>query len=167
MAEGCNVLVTEEHVGKLVELSKKPFSVSNREELLIGELTKIDRMGLFWTRNPEDFTRPLVFEYARLLVSEIPEKLKFRMTCWMCDTPIVHEHESVLQGPEFAHKKCVERYEETRKALKVMQGYLDGDQIEVSIKGLPGSGWVDCPRPCWDWSNFVFRIAGSDEKSED
>ena len=46
------------------------------------------------------------------------------------------------------------RCKETRRALLVMQAYLDGAEIEREAAGH----WLPCNEPCWDWNSHSYRI---------
>jgi len=57
-------------------------------------------------------------------------------------------------------EKGLQRYgvlmtkDETREAIKVMQAYVDGAEIEMKLS----SGWIQATTPFWDWSNTEWRI---------
>jgi hypothetical protein len=38
--------------------------------------------------------------------------------------------------------------QQTIEAIKVMQAFVDGKEIECSISGT----WIDQKNPCWDWA---------------
>lgn len=44
----------------------------------------------------------------------------------------------------------------TQEKIEVMQGYVDGKQIEYVYKGQ--SLWRDIEKPSWNWTMFDFRI---------
>jgi hypothetical protein len=45
--------------------------------------------------------------------------------------------------------------EETAEAIKVMQAYVDGADVEFTRNG---QGWDAAANPAWDWAEFNFRI---------
>jgi len=46
--------------------------------------------------------------------------------------------------------------EQTKEAIRVMQAYVDGKEIEsVSRMGIV---WMRAPEPCWDWLNCDYQI---------
>lgn len=47
--------------------------------------------------------------------------------------------------------------EQTIEAIKVMQAYVDGKEVEVQ-RLLAGSCWIPSGAPCWDWLNGNYRI---------
>ena len=47
--------------------------------------------------------------------------------------------------------------EETKEAIRVMQAYVDGKEVEVQ-RLLAGSCWIPAGAPCWDWLNGNYRI---------
>ena len=46
--------------------------------------------------------------------------------------------------------------EQTIEAIKVMQAYVDGKEVEV--RGLPCSVWMSAGEPCWNWQFMEYRI---------
>jgi len=51
--------------------------------------------------------------------------------------------------------------EETKKAIAVMQAYVDGEEIEVASgsQGIPtGTLQPLSADPCWDWLNGIYII---------
>jgi hypothetical protein len=46
--------------------------------------------------------------------------------------------------------------EQTKEAIKVMQAFLDGKEVECLHRGL--EGWVTTTNPSWNWTNCFFRI---------
>ena len=47
--------------------------------------------------------------------------------------------------------------EQTKEAIRVMQAFLDGKEVEV--KGmLTGSVWMPAGAPCWNWQMMEYRI---------
>jgi hypothetical protein len=47
--------------------------------------------------------------------------------------------------------------EQTIKAIKVMQAFVDGKEVEVN--GMPdGSVWMPAGAPCWNWQFMEYRI---------
>ena len=47
--------------------------------------------------------------------------------------------------------------EETKEAIRVMQAFVDGKEVEV--KGLlPDSVWIPAGAPCWNWQDTEYRI---------
>lgn len=46
--------------------------------------------------------------------------------------------------------------EQTIEAIRVMQAYVDGKEVEVKL--LKSSYWISAETPCWDWNNSTFRI---------
>ena len=53
--------------------------------------------------------------------------------------------------------------EETKEAIKVMQGFVDGEQIEVRFKSsLVVDDWdIQTAGPKWNWHACRYRIAKS------
>ena len=47
--------------------------------------------------------------------------------------------------------------EETKNAIKVMQAYIDGKQIEYCIR--KNKKWELCGDPLFNWSTFNYRIS--------
>lgn len=50
--------------------------------------------------------------------------------------------------------------EETKKAIAVMQAYVDGKEIQVSI--IPGYDFAACV-PDWDWKRNLYRVSHEPE----
>ena len=48
--------------------------------------------------------------------------------------------------------------EETKEAIKVMQGHVDGEQIEYFYNNQD-SGWYNTGDPLWLWDSKSYRIA--------
>jgi hypothetical protein len=53
--------------------------------------------------------------------------------------------------------------EQTIEAIKVMQAYVDGDEIEQRIKKCDSRSvlkpdWCDTDEPCWDFDSYDYRI---------
>ena len=46
--------------------------------------------------------------------------------------------------------------EQTKEAIRVMQAFVDGKEVEVLHRGLEGS--VTTTNPSWNWTNCFFRI---------
>jgi len=47
--------------------------------------------------------------------------------------------------------------EQTKEAIKVMQAFVDGKEVEV--KGmLAGSVWMPAGAPCWNWQMMEYHI---------
>lgn len=46
--------------------------------------------------------------------------------------------------------------EETKEAIRVMQAFVDGKEVECWHHGL--EGWDTTKNPSWDWLNSTFRI---------
>ena len=50
-------------------------------------------------------------------------------------------------------------YEQTKEAIKVMQAYVDGEEIEACARDhMVSYDWYDCPTPNWDFSIWDYRI---------
>lgn len=47
--------------------------------------------------------------------------------------------------------------EQTIEAIRVMQAYVDGKEVDVR-RLLDGSVWMPSGAPCWDWLNGNYRI---------
>ena len=47
--------------------------------------------------------------------------------------------------------------EETKKAIEVMQAYVDGKEIECRCKDR-GEQWVYTVHPSWDWVALEYRV---------
>lgn len=46
--------------------------------------------------------------------------------------------------------------EKTKEAIRVMQAYVDGKEVEsVNRRGIV---WMRAPEPCWDWLNCDYQI---------
>lgn len=45
--------------------------------------------------------------------------------------------------------------ENTKRQIAIMEAYLDGKRIQVSIRG---GQWLDTPIPAWDWGFCDYRI---------
>ena len=45
--------------------------------------------------------------------------------------------------------------EETKEAIRVMQAYVDGKEVEYQIRG---GHWVAAMPPNWNWPNTQYRI---------
>ncbi len=48
--------------------------------------------------------------------------------------------------------------EQTKEAIRVMQAYVDGKEVEVEVKLLNSSCWIPAETPCWDWNSCIWRI---------
>ena len=48
--------------------------------------------------------------------------------------------------------------EQTKEAIRVMQAYVDGKEVEVEVKLLNSSYWIPAETPCWDWNSCIWRI---------
>jgi hypothetical protein len=46
--------------------------------------------------------------------------------------------------------------EQTIEAIKVMQAFVDGKEVECLHRGL--EGWFTTTNPSWNWTNCFFRI---------
>lgn len=46
--------------------------------------------------------------------------------------------------------------EETEKAIKVMQDYVNGKEVEYRIVGK--DDWYNAATPCWDWTLYDYRV---------
>ena len=46
--------------------------------------------------------------------------------------------------------------EETKAAIRVMQAFVDGKEVECWDRGL--EGWETTNNPSWDWMDCTFRI---------
>jgi len=46
--------------------------------------------------------------------------------------------------------------EQTKEAIRVMQAFVDGKEVECLNRGLEGS--VTTTNPSWNWTNCFFRI---------
>jgi hypothetical protein len=57
-----------------------------------------------------------------------------------------------------AKEKIAEHNKNTLSYVFTMMQYMQGAKIEVSIKGLPDSGWTLAPYPCWNFRDFEFRV---------
>lgn len=47
--------------------------------------------------------------------------------------------------------------EETAAAIKIMQHYADGGEVDGSLRRIP-SAWDPASMPSWDWWNCNYRI---------
>lgn len=47
--------------------------------------------------------------------------------------------------------------EQTKEAIRIMQAFVDGKEVEVQ-RLLAGSCWIPACAPCWDWLNGNYRI---------
>ena len=47
--------------------------------------------------------------------------------------------------------------EETKECIKVMQGYVDGLEIEVK-DNIGDRGWMKAHEPCFNWNESKYRI---------
>jgi len=47
--------------------------------------------------------------------------------------------------------------EQTIEAIRVMQAYVDGKEVEVQ-RPIAGSVWLPASEPRWDWFNSNYRI---------
>ena len=57
----------------------------------------------------------------------------------------------------------------TQIAVAIMQGYIDGEQLQVRMKC--NTNWVDVAdvadcQPRWDWDRYDYRIKPIEETSE-
>jgi hypothetical protein len=49
--------------------------------------------------------------------------------------------------------------EETKKAIEVMQAFVDGKTVQCSEpEGEAGYGWRAEKEPLWQWDNFRYRV---------
>ena len=48
--------------------------------------------------------------------------------------------------------------EETKKAIAVMQAYVDGKQIESAQQNYKYTLQEGCDSPLWDWSLYSYRV---------
>ena len=48
--------------------------------------------------------------------------------------------------------------EQTKEAIRVMQAFVDGKEVEVEVKLLNSSCWIPAETPCWDWNSCIWRI---------
>ena len=46
--------------------------------------------------------------------------------------------------------------EQTKEAIKVMQAFVDGKEVEYLHSGT--EGWVTTTNPSWNWTNCFYRI---------
>ena len=46
--------------------------------------------------------------------------------------------------------------DETKKAIEVMQAFVDGKEIECKYSG--GDRWAGAPVPSWAWDAFDYRV---------
>jgi hypothetical protein len=46
--------------------------------------------------------------------------------------------------------------EQTKEAIRIMQAFVDGKEVECLHRGL--EGWVTTTNPSWNWTNCFFRI---------
>lgn len=46
--------------------------------------------------------------------------------------------------------------EETKKAIEVMQAFVDGKEIEVACVGQ--TIWDEADSPCWDFYSYNYRV---------
>ena len=46
--------------------------------------------------------------------------------------------------------------EDTKKAIEVMQAFVDGEAIEYRL--VEGEPWLNWAGPNWDWVRYEFRI---------
>ena len=46
--------------------------------------------------------------------------------------------------------------EETKEAIRVMQAFVDGKEVECWHRGL--EGWDTTSNPSWNWRDCIFRI---------
>lgn len=54
--------------------------------------------------------------------------------------------------------------EETKSKIEVMQHFLDGGEIELTLKNDPHTGWKKwsiSEAPVWDWAKYDYRILKS------
>ena len=47
--------------------------------------------------------------------------------------------------------------EQTKEAIRVMQAFVDGKEVEV-MGLLKTSFWLSAETPCWDWNTSTYRI---------
>lgn len=52
--------------------------------------------------------------------------------------------------------------EETKKAIEVMQAFVDGKEIEY--RGNGDCDWTKLSIPAWDWSKYIYRIKPAEPK---
>ena len=53
--------------------------------------------------------------------------------------------------------------EQTKEAIRVMQAYLDGKEVQYRIKKCDSRSvlkpdWCDIDAPCWDFDGYEYRI---------
>lgn len=48
--------------------------------------------------------------------------------------------------------------EETKKAIEIMQAYVDGKHVELKAKGQDTISWREAKDPIWDFWAFEYRI---------
>lgn len=48
--------------------------------------------------------------------------------------------------------------EETAEVIKVMQAWVDGEEVQYRSKNNAGGCWGSATTPCWDLDVFVYRI---------
>ena len=46
--------------------------------------------------------------------------------------------------------------EETKEAIRVMQAFVDGNQVERRLRRL--EGWNTTNNPSWNWTDCIYRI---------
>jgi len=46
--------------------------------------------------------------------------------------------------------------EQTKEAIRVMQAFVDGKEVEYLHSGT--EGWVTTTNPSWNWTNCFYRI---------
>ena len=55
--------------------------------------------------------------------------------------------------------------EQTKDAIRVMQAYVDGKNIESSL--IESCDWTLCKIPIWDWYKLKYRIAPDQEEPKE
>ena len=50
--------------------------------------------------------------------------------------------------------------EETKEAIKVMQHFVDGGEVEFATP----SDWAVIPSPSWNWNGYNYRIKNTPKK---
>ncbi len=53
---------------------------------------------------------------------------------------------------------------ELKEMIKVMQYYLNGGEVEYSVKEDDYSSWTKCANPIWDWFEYGYRIKEPKQK---
>ena len=53
---------------------------------------------------------------------------------------------------------------ELKEMIKVMTHYLNGGEVEYSVKEDDYSSWTKCVNPLWDWFDYNYRIREPKQK---